>query len=87
MHYDPQGDPTDHWNPGPVMTDADHDNHEAAVLSALKPEQAWILTDRDVWHKNPYYTGPAEPHPEDAIWELEGAEFDAAMAQFRARGR
>lgn len=26
---------------------------------------AWILSDRDVWYANPFYTGPAVPHPED----------------------
>lgn len=25
----------------------------------------WILTPFDVWMKNPFYTGPAVPHPED----------------------
>ena len=25
----------------------------------------WILTDYDVWVKNPYYRGPDQPHPED----------------------
>jgi hypothetical protein len=48
-----------------MMTQSDHDRHEAMVFSEMKPDQAWILTDRDVWHRNPYYTGPAVPHPED----------------------
>ncbi len=85
MHHYDQGDPSDHVNPGPVMTDSDHDHHEASVLGQARPEAAWILTDRDVWHRNPCYTGPATPHPEDSIWELEGAEFAAAMAAFRGR--
>jgi hypothetical protein len=25
----------------------------------------WILTDWDVWVRNPHYTGPVQPHPED----------------------
>ena len=25
----------------------------------------WLLDDRDVWVKNPYYTGPEGRHPED----------------------
>jgi hypothetical protein len=29
------------------------------------PEQAWVLSDRDVWYRNPYYNGPAVPHPDD----------------------
>jgi hypothetical protein len=24
----------------------------------------WILTDYDVWVRNPHYTGPSQPHPE-----------------------
>jgi hypothetical protein len=30
-----------------------------------RPQQAWILSDRDVWYANPFYTGPAVPHPDD----------------------
>lgn len=30
-------------------------------------ESCWILSDRDVWVRNPHYVGPAEPHPEDMI--------------------
>ena len=25
----------------------------------------WILTDYDVWVRNPHYTGPEQRHPED----------------------
>lgn len=64
MQTNDQGDPSDHFTEN-MMTQSDHDNHEAMVLGDMKPDQAWILTDRDVWHKNPYYTGPAVPHPED----------------------
>ncbi len=28
-------------------------------------QSAWILSDRDVWYRNPFYQGPAVPHPED----------------------
>lgn len=43
---------------------------EARDLGSRRPEQAWVLTDRDVWMKNPYYRGPAVPHPEmdDAVY-------------------
>jgi hypothetical protein len=43
---------------------------EASHLGAKRPERAWILTDRDVWMRNPYYRGPAVPHPEldDAVY-------------------
>lgn len=38
-------------------------------LGARKPQQCWILSDRDVWYRNPYYVGPVEPHPEDQPYE------------------
>ena len=28
-------------------------------------DEAWILSDYDTWHRNPYYTGPEVQHPED----------------------
>jgi hypothetical protein len=31
----------------------------------------WILSDRDVWYRNPYYKGPAQPHPEFARYDDE----------------
>ena len=30
-----------------------------------RPERAWILTDFDTWERNPFYSGPKVPHPED----------------------
>lgn len=40
------------------------DRREAFELSANNPAVAWVCTDRDAWHANPFYTGPAVPHPE-----------------------
>ena len=54
-------------------SDAAWDRAEARELGAENPERAWICTDRDVWHKNPFYTGPAVPHPEDERYEDEEA--------------
>ena len=31
---------------------------------AEHPGQAWLLSDRDSWERNPHYTGPDVPHPE-----------------------
>lgn len=31
------------------------------------PNKEWILTDFDVWVRNPHYTGEPGPHPEDLI--------------------
>ncbi len=35
------------------------------IFGQEKPDRQWILTDYDVWEKNPYYVGPDQPHPED----------------------
>lgn len=53
-------------------TDTDWDRAEASEKGSANPEQAWILTSRDVWHANPYYHGPAVPHPESDIPEEYG---------------
>ncbi len=37
----------------------------ALNFGAENPERAWVLTDFDVWMSNPFYQGPAVPHPED----------------------
>ena len=29
------------------------------------PDRAWILSDYDTWHKNPFYQGAERRHPED----------------------
>jgi len=58
-----------------VATDADWDRAEARDLGERNVEVEWVLTDRDVWHKNPFYTGEPGRHPEDD-W-CEEAEFTA----------
>jgi hypothetical protein len=30
----------------------------------MNPDVAWISTPFDTWGQNPFYTGPAVPHPE-----------------------
>ena len=38
----------------------------------------WILTDYDVWVRNPHYRGPEQRHPEDDYgYEDEDVEFSA----------
>ncbi len=43
---------------------SDWDRAEAYELGARDKDRAWVLTDRDVWHRNPFYQGPPQPHPE-----------------------
>ena len=38
-------------------------------------DRPWILSDRDVWYRNPFYTGPVAPHPEDDIYSREDLFF------------
>jgi hypothetical protein len=55
-------------------TDSDWDRAEATDLGMANPERAWVLTDRDVWHPNPWYSGPPVPHPEDYDPDEDGAK-------------
>lgn len=43
---------------------AEWDQFEARDIGSERPEQPWILSDRDVWYRNPHYVGPDTPHPE-----------------------
>lgn len=40
----------------------------AEIVGGENADCAWLLTDYDVWVKNPHYRGPPQPHPEDAIY-------------------
>jgi hypothetical protein len=40
------------------------DSADARQRGEENPDAAWVLTDRDVWHRNPFYTDPPVPHPE-----------------------
>lgn len=52
-----------------------HDQYRATVQDGIRqwvraygeehPDREWLLSDRDTWERNPYYTGEAGPHPED----------------------
>jgi hypothetical protein len=45
-------------------TQTEADQGEALAKGAANPERCWISTDRDVWHRNPFFTGVPTPHPE-----------------------
>jgi hypothetical protein len=40
-------------------------NEMVQNLGLDSPDQEWILSPYDVWERNPAYTGPRGPHPED----------------------
>ncbi len=48
-----------------LATIAEADAEYARNVGYQRQHQAWILSDRDVWYRNPFYTGPAVRHPED----------------------
>lgn len=58
-----------------VSSIADCDRAYAHEVGANHPEWAWVLSDRDVWYRNPSYKGAPQPHPDDAEYE---SENDAA---------
>lgn len=49
-------------------SEAEWDRAEAREKGAANPDSAWVLTDRDVWHANPFYKGPPVPHPEEDLY-------------------
>jgi hypothetical protein len=42
---------------------------EADAVGEHRPDHEWILTNYDVWVKNPHYKGEPGPHPEDDYME------------------
>ena len=48
-----------------MATPAEACKEFARNVGADHPDRAWILTDFDTWERNPYYSGPPVPHPED----------------------
>jgi hypothetical protein len=55
----------EHYNSQP-SSEAEWDRYDAELGAANRGDtRCWILSDRDVWYRNPFYTGPLERHPED----------------------
>ena len=61
-----------------TMTEADWEWQDVKERGSHRPDSYWVLTDRDVWHKNPFYIPsinclgtkePPHPHPEDERYE------------------
>ncbi len=46
-------------------TIAEADREFAYNAGMDNPDRCWILSDRDVWYRNPFYHGPTTRHPED----------------------
>jgi len=62
-------EPHDH-----VATPTEASREFARNAGSERPHQAWILSHLDIWERNPFYQGPARPHPEseEAEFEQEG---------------
>ena len=60
-----------------LATDAEADLEYAHNVGRERFDCAWILSDRDVWYRNPFYDGPPQPHPEDYCYEDD--DNDCAM--------
>ncbi len=52
------------------------------IFGMENPEKEYILTDYDVWEKNPFYHGPAGRHPEDDYYDE--SEFVPLIEQVSA---
>jgi hypothetical protein len=69
---------------------AEVDRDDAALAGSRRPNQDWILSDRDVWYSNPYYDaatyGPRGPHPEDFGREEEVGITDGDLMRAYAAG-
>jgi hypothetical protein len=48
-----------------LATEQEADLEYAHNVGRDRRDLAWILSDRDVWYRNPFYQGPPQPHPED----------------------
>ena len=57
-------------------TQGDWDRADALQRGADNPDAAWVVTDRDVVHPNPFYNGPPVPHPDDC-WGYDDEEEEA----------
>lgn len=49
----------------------------ARAVGQDSPDREWILSDRDVWYRNPSYRGPLTPHPEECLEDEEA--YDALV--------
>ena len=47
-----------------LATEAEADREYAREIGRENADREWILSGRDVWHRNPFYCGPAGRHPE-----------------------
>jgi hypothetical protein len=70
MYYDEICDQREEHFQFTYDSPAEVDRDDAWLAGSTRPDQDWILSDRDVWYANPYYNvakfGPRGEHPEYA---------------------
>jgi len=44
-------------------------NQWADIEGEFHPDNQWLLSSADTWHKNPHYKGEPQPHPDDEVGE------------------
>jgi hypothetical protein len=59
----------------PFATHSDAMREYAFNAGRERSDSAWILDPRDVWMRNPFYAGPPQPHPEEAVFFTEEEEI------------
>lgn len=77
------------YREGPVPGSGAYDRAEVELGASWLAEEGkvprpWLLSDRDVWYKNPYYNGPEVPHPEDDCDEFWDDELLEALAAWES---
>jgi hypothetical protein len=70
-----------------MATQGDAYREMVGNIGSDNPDQCWILTPFDTWERNPAYTGPDQPHPEDDRPEPVALSdsYDERRAQFDAQ--
>lgn len=48
-----------------IATEYEAEREFAYNVGMDNPNRPWILSDRDVWYRNPFYSGPPVRHPDD----------------------
>lgn len=74
-----------------LATPADAMREYAVNVGREHPDWAWVLTDYDVWVRNPHYVGPPRLDPESEGWMMSKgatqAEVLAAAAHEASWGK
>jgi hypothetical protein len=47
-----------------LATPSDAVREYVRYVGSTRQDSAWIFSQYDTWELNPYYSGPAQPHPE-----------------------